>query len=127
MRAEFLFVLALALFASATPAPEAEANAAAAADAEAHAIAEADDSGLISKRDGPLAKRTCVTNGCQCKAGTRPGVYCYKCDAVTEEGDHNSFPGNVNGWVFQCRRDGGCCTYGPRGSCAGGRANPCGA
>lgn len=120
MRAEFLFVLALALFASAAPAPEAEANAAAAADAEAHAMAEADDS-------GSLVKRACKYNGCRCRVGTSPGMYCYGCDAVIYEGNHTAFPGDPTGWLFQCARSGGCCTYGSRGSCSGGRANLCGA
>ena len=129
MRAEPLFVLALALFASAAPAPEAEANAVAAADAEAHAhaVAEADDSGLVSKRDGSvLEKRACKYNGCKCTPGTNPGVYCWGCSQVINWGNVGAFSSSPTGWVFQCARSGNCCAYGPRDSCAGGKANPCG-
>ena len=111
MRAESLFVLALALFVSAVPAPEAEAG----------------DSGLVSKRDGPaLVKRACKYNGCKCEPGTTAGIYCFACAQLTDGGDTTAFSGDVTGWVFQCAESGNCCAYGPRDSCANDTADPCG-
>jgi hypothetical protein len=56
-------------------------------------------------------KRDCKYNGCKCKPGTRAGVYCGFCDAVTDAGS-GSFTD-----VFQCNSKGSCCDYGPRQSC----------
>jgi len=59
-----------------------------------------------------LEKRACSYNGCKCKVGTRAGLYCGYCDAVTNSGS------GLFSDVFQCNSKGGCCDYGPRKSCA---------
>ncbi|KAI5843218.1 hypothetical protein BZA05DRAFT_477224 [Tricharina praecox] len=84
-------------------------------------LARDDDDGHM------LQKRACKNNGCKCRPGTKQGQYCWACNAVRSAGNLNAYPSPHTGWIFECAPSGGCCAYGPRGSCAGGKANPCGA
>jgi len=113
-----LLLSALSLVAS-LPSPDAEAE------AEAIAIPDA----TVQERaipDVTLEKRACETNGCECRKGTPQGRYCWACSAVTKAGDTSVHTGSVTGWVFECNPSGGCCAYGTRNSCVGGKKNPCG-
>jgi len=100
-------------------------------DAEAEAISIPDSApGIHLERDledAMLQKRACVRNGCKCRAGAGPGQYCYACDMILSAGNTSTFDSPFNGWVFECNPAGGCCTYGSRMSCSGGKPSPCGA
>lgn len=72
-----------------------------------------------------LEKRACVTQGCTCKKGTAQGRYCYMCDAVLTCGSEVGGASCMDS-VFECNPDGGCCNYGLRNSCKGGKKDPCG-
>ncbi|KAF3913531.1 hypothetical protein ABW20_dc0102387 [Dactylellina cionopaga] len=66
-------------------------------------------------------KRACVSNGCKCNAGTKGGVYCGWCGAVTNSGNGGSWSD-----AFQCNGS-KCCRYGPRDSCRDStHYSPCG-
>ncbi|KAF8537838.1 hypothetical protein BDD12DRAFT_845108 [Trichophaea hybrida] len=110
---QLLFLAAVTfLEVSAVPAAEADADAAAT---------------LVRREpDKTIKKRACVTNGCTCRVGTSPGLYCWECTAVTYGGDSSVHSGNVKDWVFQCNSNGGCCAYGVRDSCKNLGTNPCG-
>ncbi|KAF3937789.1 hypothetical protein ABW19_dt0205427 [Dactylella cylindrospora] len=84
--------------------------------------------GDISAREaepGPnelLDKRACIYNGCRCRVGTAPGVYCGWCYAVTAAGSGGAWSD-----VYQCASNGNCCRYGPRASCVNpANYSPCG-
>ncbi|MCP2319238.1 hypothetical protein APR12_004605 [Nocardia amikacinitolerans] len=69
-----------------------------------------------------VANAACVENGCKCRPGTSPGVYCGWCYAVTHAGEGGAWSD-----VFQCASNGRCCRWGPRPSCADSDSyTPCG-
>ncbi|RVD84892.1 uncharacterized protein DFL_003229 [Arthrobotrys flagrans] len=75
----------------------------------------------VSELEGNIFdKRACSSNKCKCAEGTKAGVYCGRCGAVTSLGS-----GGIND-VYQCASSGECCRYGPRSSCAGSSYTPCG-
>jgi len=114
-----LLLGALSLVAS-LPSPDAAAEAIAILEPAPGIKFERDVEGVM------LLKRVCKYNGCACKKGTPQGQYCRACAAITKVGDTSVYDSPVNGWVFECNPGGGCCAYGPRKSCAGGKKNPCG-
>lgn len=68
-----------------------------------------------------IANAACDSNGCKCAPGTKGGVYCGWCSAVTS-------PGQGGKWsdAFLCNGE-QCCRYGPRSSCAdSSNFSPCG-
>ncbi|KAH0604946.1 uncharacterized protein H6S33_004928 [Morchella sextelata] len=71
---------------------------------------------------GPLEKRQCSINGCECVPGIHPSQYCWGCKYVTKGGSDPSV--DYRGWIYECAPTGRCCTYGPRNSC-NNAADPC--
>ncbi|KAF3929966.1 hypothetical protein AA313_de0206920 [Arthrobotrys entomopaga] len=67
-------------------------------------------------------KRSCTYNGCKCTKGTKAGVYCGWCGAITAAGTGGSWSD-----VYQCASSGDCCRYGARASCVNPASySPCG-
>jgi hypothetical protein len=58
-----------------------------------------------------VANAACRYNGCEYAPGTKAGVYCGWCSAVTRAGRGASFS-----HAFMCNGS-KCCSYGPRASC----------
>ena len=60
-----------------------------------------------------LQARGCEYNGCKCRKGVKPGIYCGSCT----DGSWIVTKKRIEMHAFQCAEDGDCCTYGPRSDC----------
>jgi hypothetical protein len=62
-----------------------------------------------------LQGRACTYNGCKCKKGVSPGVYCGSC--AFSDGSWVVTKKRVADHAFQCAKSGDCCSYGYRKNC----------
>jgi hypothetical protein len=65
------------------------------------------DSSALLPRDG------CEKNGCKCRKGLKPGVYCGSCT----DGHWLITRKRVEMYAYWCNDDGACCTFGNREDC----------
>ncbi|KAK8074798.1 hypothetical protein PG997_009461 [Apiospora hydei] len=84
--------------------------------AKSHVMKRKSDAGLgLAAMNLPLEKRAC-TGSCKCVRGSPPGLYCGMCSQVL------SSETGLDGQIFQCNPEGGCCSWGKSSRCAGSDA-----